>query len=295
MRFGYLTGNHIDGIHPGDLARELEDRNFDSVWFPEHSHIPTEQLTPYPNGGQLPGSYVHMMDPWVSVATAAAVTSRIQLATGVCLLLEHDVLDLACTVATADALSDGRVTMGIGVGWNKEELENHRPDLPFPKRYSAMRERVQALRTAWANEEAEFSGVWDNYSSSWVYPKPTNGTVPIALGNAGPLGIQHAAEYADEWCPIDVGIMNTDGKPDVIGGINRFTELADKAGRDGEAIPISLYIWGQPQMERLEQYANAGVTQFVFTPVNFDLPSSDETLTYIDQLTEVIATFNGSN
>jgi hypothetical protein len=89
--------------------------------------------------------------------------------------------------------------------------------------------------------------------------------------------------------------MNTDGKPDVIGGINRFTELADKAGRDGEAIPISLYIWGQPKMERLEQYANAGVTQFVFTPVNFDLPSSDETLTYIDQLTEVIATFNGSN
>lgn len=235
------------------------------------------------------------MDPWVSVATAAAVTSKIQLATGVCLLLEHDVLDLACTVATADALSDGRVTMGIGVGWNKEELENHRPDLPFAKRYSAMRERVQALRVAWGNEEAEFNGVWDNYSRSWVYPKPTNGTVPIALGNAGPLGIQHAAEYADEWCPIDVGIMNTDGKPDVVGGIERFTNLADQAGRDGKAIPISLYIWGQPKMERLEQYAKAGVTQFVFTPVNFDLPSADKTLTYIDQLTEVIATFNGSH
>ncbi len=291
MKFGYLTGNHAEGILPGDLARELEARGFDSVWVPEHSHIPVDRRSPYPNGGPLPGSYFHMMDPWVSIAAAAAETSTLTLGTGICLLLEHDLLDLACAVATADVLAEGRVVMGIGVGWNEEELENHRPDLPFKKRYSAMRERVEALRTAWRDEEASFSGTWDSFSTSWVFPKPIKGTVPIALGNAGPLGIQHAAEYADEWAPIDVGVMNTDGKPDVLGGIQRFRNLADEAGRDGSSIPISLYIWGRPRQERLEEYAEAGVTQFVFTPVNFDLPSADETLRYIDELTSAIEEF----
>ena len=291
MKFGYLTGNHAEGILPGDLARELEARGFDSVWFPEHSHIPVDRRSPYPNGGPLPGSYFHMMDPWVSIAAAAAETGTLTLGTGICLLLEHDLLDLACAVATADVLAEGRVVMGIGVGWNEEELENHRPDLPFKKRYSAMRERVEALRTAWRDEEASFSGTWDSFSTSWVFPKPIKGTVPIALGNAGPLGIQHAAEYADEWAPIDVGVMNTDGKPDVLGGIQRFRNLADEAGRDGSSIPISLYIWGRPRQERLEEYAEAGVTQFVFTPVNFDLPSADETLRYIDELTSAIEEF----
>ncbi len=291
MKFGYLTGNHAEGILPGDLARELEARGFDSVWFPEHSHIPVDRRSPYPNGGPLPGSYFHMMDPWISIAAAAAETTTLTLGTGICLLLEHDLLDLACAVATADVLAEGRVVMGIGVGWNEEELENHRPDLPFKKRYSAMRERVEALRTAWRDEEATFSGTWDSFSTSWVFPKPVKGTVPIALGNAGPLGIQHAAEYADEWAPIDVGVMNTDGKPDVLGGIQRFRNLADEAGRDGSSIPISLYIWGRPRQERLEQYAEAGVTQFVFTPVNFDLPSADDTLRYIDELASAVEEF----
>ena len=291
MKFGYLTGNHAEGILPGDLARELEARGFDSVWFPEHSHIPVDRRSPYPNGGPLPGSYFHMMDPWVSIAAAAAETTTLTLGTGICLLLEHDLLDLACAVATADVLAEGRVVMGIGVGWNEEEFENHRPDLPFKKRYSAMRERVEALRTAWRDEEATFSGTWDSFSTSWVFPKPVKGTVPIALGNAGPLGIQHAAEYADEWAPIDVGVMNTDGKPDVLGGIQRFRNLADEAGRDGSSIPISLYIWGRPRQERLEQYAEAGVTQFVFTPVNFDLPSADDTLRYIDELASAVEEF----
>ena len=291
MKFGYLTGNHAEGILPGDLARELEDRGFDSVWFPEHSHIPTERRSPYPNGGTLPASYVHMMDPWVSIAAAAEQTKKLILGTGICLLLEHDLLDLACSVAAADVLSQGRVVMGIGVGWNEEELENHRPDLPFKKRYSAMRERVEALRVAWQEEQASFAGTWDNFSSSWVYPKPVNGSVPIALGNAGPLGIQHAAQYADEWAPIDIGVMNTDGKPDVFGGIERFRRLADEAGRDGSSIPISLYIWGRPRLERLESYAAAGVTQFVFTPVNFDLPSADDTLRYLDELTGTVEAF----
>ena len=232
------------------------------------------------------------MDPWVSISAAAAETTTLTLGTGICLILEHDLLDLACTVATADVLSEGRVVMGIGVGWNEEELENHRPDLPFRKRYSAMRERVEALRVAWRDDEASFQGTWDRYSPSWVFPKPAAGTVPIALGNAGPLGIQHAAEYADEWAPIDVGIMNVGGKPDVLGGIKRFRGLADEAGREGSSIPISLYIWGRPRQQRLEEYAEAGVTQFVFTPVNFDLPPADDTLRYLDELAPTLEAFD---
>src|SRR5262245_31735765 len=129
MELGFLTLNHAGGIRPDALARELEDRGFDSVWVPEHSHIPASRQTPYPGGGDLPDGYWHMMDPFVSLQAAASATSTIKLCTGICLVLEHDLLDLACTVATLDALSGGRVLLGIGVGWNEEELTNHRPDL----------------------------------------------------------------------------------------------------------------------------------------------------------------------
>ncbi len=288
MDYGYLTGNHAEGISPGDLARELEERGFASIWVPEHSHIPTDRRSPYPNGGPLPDSYVHMMDPMVSLMAAAATTSELRLCTGIVLLLEHDLLDLACTVATTDVLSGGRVVLGIGVGWNEEELENHRPDLAFKKRYSAMRERVAALRTAWSEEEASFSGTWDSFTESWVYPKPPGGSVPIALGNAGPLGMRHAAEYADEWCPIDVGVQNEQGKPDVVEGIARFRQMVTEAGRDPDTIPVKLFVWGRPRPERLEMYAEAGVTEFVFTPAHFDLPTADETLRHLDELAPVV-------
>lgn len=293
MDFGYLTGNHAEGILPGDLGRELEERGYNSIWVPEHSHIPTSRQSPYPNGGPLPATYFHMMDPMVSLMAAAATTTNLKLATGIVLVLEHDLLDLACTVATTDVLSSGRVVLGIGVGWNSEELENHRPDLEFRLRYSAMRERVAALRAAWGDEEASFEGRWDRFTESWVYPKPVDRTVPIALGNAGPLGMRHAAEYADEWCPIDVGLLNEDGKPDVVAAIDRFRGLADEAGRDGASIPVSLFVWGRPRLERLEQYSAAGVSQFVFTPVHFENPTADETLRYLDELAPTLEAFNG--
>ncbi|MEM7341986.1 MAG: TIGR03619 family F420-dependent LLM class oxidoreductase [Actinomycetota bacterium] len=291
MDFGYLSGNHSAGLGPADLAIELEQRGFASIWAPEHTHIPTSRESPYPNGGPLPASYLNMMDPFVSLAAAGAVTERLRLCTGVCLLLQHDLLDLACTAATTDVVSSGRLTLGVGVGWNAEELATHQPDLPFGQRYSAMRERVAALRAAWAPDPVHFSGERESFPEAWVQPKPMQSTIPVALGNAGPLGIQHAAEYADEWCPIDVGVMNTSGKPDVTGGIERFRRLATEAGRDGDAIPISLFVWGRPRLDRLERYAEAGVSQFVFTPVNFDLPSADETLRYLDELAPTLEAF----
>src|SRR4051794_278437 len=159
-----------------------------------------------------------MMDPFVSLQSAAAASERLLLSTGICLVLEHDLLDLACTVATLDVLSRGRVLLGIGVGWNEEELTNHRPEVPFSQRYSAMRERVAALRHIWTEAEPSHQGRFESFTPSWVYPKPPQQPVPIALGNAGRVGIHHVAEYADHWCPIDAQLLNYDGKPDVAGG-----------------------------------------------------------------------------
>ncbi len=288
MRFGYLTLNTIEGIRPDVLATELEARGFDSIWVPEHSHIPVSRQTPYPMGGPLPEGYYRMMDPFVSLALAAQTTTTLELCTGICLLLEHDVLALACTTATLDALSGGRLRLGVGVGWNEEELANHRPDVPFRQRYRAMEERVAALRTAWQDEEASFEGQWDRFASSWVYPKPARGTVPVALGNAGPIGIEHAARYADEWSPIDASMLNTNGRPDPAGAIELFRAKATDAGRDADTIPISIFSMGN-RRDRVEQYAALGADRLVVTPKTMDLHDADATLRHLDDLAAMVA------
>ena len=287
MRFGYLTVNAIEGIRPDVLASELEARGFDSIWVPEHSHIPVSRQTPYPAGGDLPAGSWRMMDPFVSLAMAAQATTTLELCTGICLLLEHDVLDLACTTATLDALSGGRLRLGVGVGWNEEELVNHRPGLPFKLRYSAMEERVAALRTAWADEEASFEGRWDQFTSSWVYPKPVKGTIPVALGNAGPLGIEHAARYADEWCPIDASMLNTGGRPDPAGAIDLFRSKAADAGRPAEDIPISIFSMGN-RRDRIERYGELGADRVVFMPKTMELQDEAATLRHLDELADMV-------
>ncbi|MDA3039597.1 MAG: TIGR03619 family F420-dependent LLM class oxidoreductase [Actinomycetota bacterium] len=290
MKFGYLSHNNVEGIKPQHLASELEARGFDSIWMPEHSHIPTDRRTPYPAGGELPSSYYRMMDPLISLMSAAAGSDTLELFTGICLIHEHDLLDLACACATLDVLSGGRFHLGIGVGWNEEELANHRPDLSFKLRYSAMRERVAALRVAWSEERASFDGTWDSFSESFVYPKPTRGTIPISLGNAGPVGIKHAADYADEWCPIDASMLNVNGRPDVPGAIELFRRLATEAGRDPDSIPITIHSFKVSE-SRFEQYAALGVERIVLFPPSMDVVSVDVTLTHLDKLTEVVQQF----
>lgn len=291
MRFGYLTINSADGIRPDVLARALEERGFDSIWVPEHSHIPTGRESAYPGRGELPDGYWHMMDPFVSLTAAAMATTTLTLATGVCLVLEHDVLDLACQTATLDVLSGGRLLLGVGVGWNREELANHRPDVPFARRYSAMEDRIAALRAAWGQEEASHDGPYDRFSPSWVYPKPVTGRVPVALGNAGPVGINHAARYADAWCPIDAQLMNTTGKPDVPAGIALFRRLASEAGRDADAIPITIFAWTKPPRERVELYAQLGVERIVIAPATMMRHDEDATMARLDDLAELVGAY----
>jgi probable F420-dependent oxidoreductase len=289
VRLGYLALNDATGIRPDRLAAELEGRGFESMWVPEHSHIPTSRATPYPAGGPLPEGYKRMMDPLVSLAIAAGATTSLRLCTGICLVLEHDVLDLACATASLDVLSNGRLTLGVGVGWNEEELANHRPDVPFRQRYVAMRERVAALRAAWTDETPSFAGRWDRFDESWIYPKPRQESIPVALGNAGPLGIEHAAAYADEWCPIDAGMLNTDGRPDVPGAIAMFRDKAVANDRDPASIPVTIFALGRLSMKRLSSYPGLGVERVVFPPPSMEPHGSDETLRHLDELDELVA------
>ena len=237
MRFGYLSLNNAEGIRPARLARELEDRGFDSVWMPEHSHIPVSRDTPYPAGGDLPDGYWHMMDPFVSLQAAAAVTTKLILATGICLVLEHDILDLACTVATLDVLSGGRALLGIGVGWNREELVNHRPELPFKLRYSAMRERVDALRRIWTEEEPAYDGRFERFSASWVYPKPIQQPLSLWVAVGGtPNSVARAAYYG---LPLMLAIIG--GNPQQFQPLTElYRRTADKMGHDSSKLPIGI-------------------------------------------------------
>lgn len=291
MRFGYMSMNSAGGIRPARLAQELEARGFCSMWVPEHSHIPVSRRSPFITGGELPEGYLHMMSPLVSLASAASVTTRLKLGTGVCLLLQHTLPDLAKQVATLDVLSDGRLEFGVGVGWNAEELADHRPDLPFRQRYSAMRERIEALRVMWRDDVAEFDGKYDSFSASWVFPKPVRRGVPVLLGNFGPVGIAHAAACADEWMPIDHMLKGADGRPDVAGCIALFREKLAENGRDPTAVPVSLFMFGRPTPDRIERYAALGVHRLIVSPPNANLQDADFVLRHLDDLAPVVSEF----
>lgn len=309
MKFGYLSVNSANGIHPGPLAAALEQRGFESLWVPEHSHIPINSVDLYPGGPVLPDGYAHAMSPFISLMAAAANSTYLTLGTGVSLPLEHDLLDLACMTGTLDTLSDGRLILGAGVGWNSEELANHHPELNFKQRYSALRERIHALRAAWSGETSDYQGrfdgfTWgsqishfhgerDTFTDSWVFPKPVNGSVPVALGMTGPLGVQHALDYADMWLPVDIALLR-EGEMDVTGRIKEFCQALIETGRPANAVPITLFVWGDESPGTLERYMKLGIERLVFSPPAFDTHSSDVTLRRLDELTERLQTLGAS-
>ena len=167
MHIGVFSFNTDYGISPIEFACEIENHGYESFWVPEHTHIPASRLTPYPTGGDLPRPYYHTADPFVSLASAAAVTERIKLGTSVCLLIQRDPITTAKEIATLDMLSGGRFIFGIGAGWNAEEMENH--GTPFKRRFDVMEERVRAMKEIWANEIASFRGEFVNFSEIISY------------------------------------------------------------------------------------------------------------------------------
>jgi len=253
MHLGFSSMNTADDPAPAVLAKTLEEAGFESLWYGEHSHIPVARTTPYPAGGELPEPYKKMMDPYVSLMAAAAATTTLRLGTGIALLLERELFSQAKTIATLDRLSGGRVMIGCGVGWNREEFENA-TSLPWERRYLALRETVLAQRALLTAAEPEFHGELIDFDPVWFEPKATRpGGPPIIFGAMGPLGIRHAARWADGWMPVDIAM------PDVQQGIADFHEEVRRAGRDPEAIEITLVVMAPVTADLLKSYRDMGV------------------------------------
>jgi probable F420-dependent oxidoreductase len=279
MKFGIVMFPTDYSIGPAELASAVEERGFESLLFPEHTHIPTSRRTPWPGGAELPRDYSHTLDPFVALSAAAAVTENLRIGTGVCLVIERDPISLAKEVASLDLLSGGRVLFGIGAGWNREEMENHGTDPD--QRWKLLRERVLAMKTIWTEDEAEFHGRFVSFDPIWSWPKPVQKPhPPILVGGDGPHALQRVVEYGDGWMPIP-------GRSEVplserIAGLNR---LAAEAGRG--PLPVSIY-GARPQPELLQEYAEAGVERCIFW-----LPSApaEEALPFLDRWAELARSF----
>ncbi|MCB1742852.1 MAG: LLM class F420-dependent oxidoreductase [Gammaproteobacteria bacterium] len=282
MDLGIFSYNVEYGARPDELALACEERGFESFWVGEHTHIPAGRQTPYPGGGPLPKPYYHMADPFVSLMAAAACTRRIRLGTAVSLVIEHDPIVLAKTVATLDHLSNGRFIFGIGGGWNAEEMENH--GTPFKRRWKVLRERVEAMKVIWREEEASYSGEFVDFERIISYPKPAQRPhPPIYFGGATERGRIRVARYCDGWIPIDVLI---DDLPEAIADLHRKLE---SHGRDPSSVGISVFAFENLSIEDLERYAGMGVERVTFVAPR----RMDDALRRLDTLAELIPKLAG--
>jgi probable F420-dependent oxidoreductase len=233
-------------IDPARVARLAEERGFHSLLFPEHTHIPVNRDTPYPDGGELPPEYSHTHDVFVTIAMAAAVTERLKVGPGVCLVIQRDPIITAKEVASIDALSGGRFLFGVGAGWNREEMANHGTDPR--RRFKLMRERIEAMKAIWTEDEAEYHGEFVDFDPIWCWPKPVQQPhPPVLVGGTGEKVLDRVLAYGDEWMPNRV----TD--PEALGA--RIEELRERAGRH---VPVTVF-GAKPDPGFLERLAAVGV------------------------------------
>jgi probable F420-dependent oxidoreductase len=243
------------GMPPAELARMVEERGFESLFLPEHTHIPVSRETPYPGGDELPPEYSHTLDLFVSLAAAATATERLKVGSGVCLVIERDPIITAKEVATLDHVSGGRVLFGIGAGWNIEEMANHGTD---PKtRFRRMRESVEAMKAIWTHEEAEYHGRIIDFDPIWCWPKPVQKPhPPVLVGGVGEKVLDRVVAYGDEWIPNRVR-----SPEELAPRIAELQHRAEAAGR--EPIPVTVF-GAKPERGPLERLEAAGVTRSLF-------------------------------
>lgn len=271
MQYGVYQFSTDYAIRADDLARAVEERGLESLFVPEHTHIPASRKSPWPGGPSLPREYWHTLDPFVTLAAAAAVTSRLKLGTGICLVIERDPITLAKEVASLDHLSRGRVLFGIGGGWNAEEMENHGTD--FGGRWKILRERIAAMKEIWTRDEAEYHGKFVNFDKMWSYPKPVQRPhPPILMGGGGPHARQRAVDFDGHWMPIV-------GRDPIENGIMDLRQRAERAGRDPATVSVTLF-GAPPDEARLAAWRDLGVAR-----VLFNLPSAgrDRVLPLLDR------------
>src|SRR2546426_2974042 len=234
MHFGVVMFPTDYAMRVDDLARAVEARGFESLWFPEHTHIPVSRRSPWPGGPTLPKEYWHTHDPFVALATAAAVTTTLKVGSGICLLVERDPITTAKEGASLDFLSPRRDLFGIGGGWNAEGLEDHGTD--FKQRWRVLRERVLAMEHIWTEDEPSFEGDFVRFPPLWSWPKPVQKPhPPILLGGHGPRALQPAVDYCDGWLPISVRAG------DLAAGVAGLGRLARGEGGGPQSVPG----WGE--------------------------------------------------
>jgi probable F420-dependent oxidoreductase len=276
MRFGLHIALTEDTVDPRDVARLAEAAGFESLFVPEHTHLPVTMASVHPSGADRHDRLRRFLDPFVALAMAAAVTERIRLGTGVCLVAQHDPIVLAKQVATLDRLSGGRVLFGVGAGWNREEMANHGVDPA--RRWAAMREHVLALTAIWTEERAEFHGRFVDFDPIWSWPKPVQRPrPPVIVGGEGPGVLRRVLDYGDEWGP------NAD--PGIDARIPELQRLAAERGR--AAIGVTAFHIA-PDRDTLRRYARAGMTRAVFS-----LPSAPRAgvATAVERLADVIEAY----
>jgi probable F420-dependent oxidoreductase len=282
MRYGvtmFATDISIDVV---ELARAVEERGLDSLWLPEHTHIPTSRKTPHPSGDELPEKYKRSLDPLVALAAASSATTSLRLGTGILLPAQREPIVTAKAVASLDHVSGGRLALGVGFGWNEDELADH--GVAFGDRRAVAREHVLAMQALWHDEEAEFAGEHVSFPPTWSWPKPAQRDghgrphVPVLVGGgAGPKLFAHAVEYADGWMPI--------GGAGLSQALPTLRAALEEAGRDPghfEIVPFAAI----PDHGKLDHYRDLGVTETVF-----DLPSAprDEVLAALDRVAAFVA------
>lgn len=277
MRIGVFYFPTDYGIDIRELARAAEERGFDSLFLPEHTHIPKSRRTPYPGGGELPKAYSHTHDPFVALSFAAAATSKILLGTGICLLPQRDPIVTAKCVASLDRLSNGRFLFGIGGGWNLDEMENH--GVRYETRFKLMRESILAMKALWIQDEAAFHGEMVNFDPVWLYPKPLQRPhPPILLGGESDHTLRRVVEFCDGWMPIAFrGFDPRDAAA-------RLRQAASAAGRDFSTLSISAF-GAPPDKAALAQYREAGIQRAVLGIPDL---TRDEILGVLDQYTRLV-------
>lgn len=259
-----------------EFAKAVEERGFDSVWLPEHTHIPTSRRTPYPTG-ELPDEYRRALDPFVGLTAAAMAAPTIRVGTGVLLVAQHDPIIVAKTAATLDLVSSGRLSLGIGFGWNEDEMEDH--GVEYRTRRAKTREHVLAMRELWTKDEASFDGDHVRFSPTWQWPKPVQRPGPPILvgGAAGPKLFEHIAEYGDGWMPI--------GGSGVAAALPQLRDAVAARGRDPESLEIVPF-WSIPDPGKLDHYESIGVTECIF---HVPSATADQVLPLLDKQAAMIA------
>jgi probable F420-dependent oxidoreductase len=273
MKFGIATFVTDEGIRPGPLGRAIEERGFDSLFIAEHSHIPASRETPYPGGGELPRIYYRTLDPFVTLSAIAPVTERLLLGTGVALVIQRDPIHTAKEVASLDLVSGGRAVLGIGAGWNREEMRDHGTD---PRtRGRRLDEQMRAIRELWTKEEAEFHGEFVDFDAAYCWPKPVQQPHPPIYVGGGEAAFARIAEYGDAW------LAGAHAPEKMAGMIEKLNKTA------GREVPVTVF-GVQNDRARIDAYAELGVERaLLFLPTE----PEDESLRTLDAFAETAASF----